>query len=104
MGMRVLESAEFKRRVARLVDLDFCRLGIEPCEPLGGFRGCRREELKKFCTTHPQYHIVSLMPNFMYVNHCADDALLYFLAQGDADDSLVGVRKSNPMSAFYLID
>ena len=98
--MKVLDLFEFSRRVAKLADLDFCGLDIKPCHPLGRFLPNRLEELVEYCRANPQYHIVSYLGDFLYVNRYIDNAHFYFLAEGDDDRHLVGVNRPNPEAAF----
>ncbi|MCX6117447.1 MAG: hypothetical protein NT027_07895, partial [Proteobacteria bacterium] len=55
---------------------------------LGFFFPHRLDELKQYCKSHPQFHIMSLLPSAVKVNMPIPDAKYYQLAEGDSDPNL----------------
>ncbi len=86
-GPLAYDHKEFQNQTKPVNDhLDLC--GIVPDTLIGYFFSTRLPELIQYCKTHPQYHIMSLLPNQVKVNRSVEAARLFILAEGDADPEL----------------
>lgn len=61
---------------------------IVPDSLIGIFFPKRLPELMQYCKSHPQYHIMSVLPKQVKVNRAVESAGLYLLAEGDSDPDL----------------
>ena len=77
---------EFRKRTKPVCD-DF-DLDIIPDYGLAFFFPQRLDELKQYCISHPQYHIMSMLPSAIKVNKPLPGARFYQLAEGDANPDL----------------
>ena len=82
----IRDYIEFRNRTKPVCD-DF-DLDIAPDIGLGFFLPNRLNELKRYCATRPQYHIMSMLPSATKVNKLVPGACFYQLAEGDADPDL----------------
>lgn len=83
----IYDHKEFQNRTKPINDhLDLS--GIVPDTLIGHFFSARLPELIQYCKTHPQYHIISILPNQVKANRPVEAARLFVLAEGDADPGL----------------
>lgn len=83
----IYDRKEFQNRTKPVNDhLDL--IGIVPDTLIGHFFLTRLSELMQYCSRHPQYHIMSILPHQVKVNRPVEAARFFVLAEGDADPEL----------------
>jgi len=84
------DTGTFMRRTGVISDYDeLFALGLFHDSILGGFYRDNVDELRMFCSQHPEYHIVSVVNANCYLNRFAPGAVSFYLADGDTNKRLV---------------
>jgi len=91
MFRNIKDSGEFRSIVEILWADDYEEFELEsiPTTVFGGFAPWRIDEFLLLARRHPEFHIVSCIEPGLYINSFVKGAQTYYLAQGDADSTLV---------------
>lgn len=93
---------EFYEKVGFLIDIQYSHgIPLEPCwGVLGLFKPHRLPELMAFVEKNPEYHIISMLENFVYLNKIISNCYGYYLGEGDKDPEIVYGQISDELGAF----
>jgi len=84
---RIEKLLEFQKHVGVLKCDDFDFLKIVPDSKCGFFDPPSSDRLIRFCETNPDFHIVTIAENNVYLNFYVPNKI-YLLANGDPDPEL----------------
>jgi len=103
MVKNIKNYSEFRRRVEILWADDYQDRELEafPVTVCGGFAPWRAYEFLRLARLHPEYHIVTCIEPEIFVNAFVTNALMYYLAEGDADPKLIH-DPHDKLDAYFL--
>ena len=106
LNIEFLETCHlFFRRVGKMRFDDFKDLAIKPDEPIGIFSRSRILELINFCRENPDYHVISVTKQGIFLNGYTSQAAYYCVGWGEVNPRLAFDccrRKNKPSDIFNL--
>lgn len=84
-----IDYIEFTKVTGRITDSIMLEaLALHPSTRKGMFQPEQLPELLSFCEENPEYHIISVVNQLMFVNKMKDNGIVFYLGNGDKTENL----------------